>query len=170
VLEKRNVYNIKQDLHKDVIIDEKVDHSQNNHKNFVLKGNFPQSQSEIESIGEYPKLSLINNIQFSSSDSLYALGNQENDFRSNMNSALKFNTNNNNIEKKILTPRSNNGSDIKLESENTDSEKIINEMEDKKTEDYDNRPIKPLDPNLLNKQLSEFSEMSSEEYEQLRIK
>jgi hypothetical protein len=48
---------------------------------------------------------------------------------------------------------------------NTDSEKNT-----KVYEDYDNRPIKPLDPNLLNQQLSEYSEISNDELEQMRNK
>lgn len=34
--------------------------------------------------------------------------------------------------------------------------------------DYENRPIKPLDPNMFYKQLSEFSELSSEELEKMK--
>ena len=37
-------------------------------------------------------------------------------------------------------------------------------------EDYDNRPIKPLDTNLFEKQLSEYTEMSTEEMELLKKK
>jgi hypothetical protein len=36
--------------------------------------------------------------------------------------------------------------------------------------DYDNRPIKPLDQNVLNEKLSEYTEMSKEELESLRKK
>ena len=36
--------------------------------------------------------------------------------------------------------------------------------------DYDNRPIKPLDQNVLNEKLSEYTEMSKEEMENLRKK
>ncbi len=54
---------------------------------------------------------------------------------------------------------------LSADSENTDSEKNA-----KVYEDYDNRPIKPLDPNLLNQQLSEYSEISNDELEQMRNK
>ena len=37
-------------------------------------------------------------------------------------------------------------------------------------EDYDSRPIKPLDKNVLNKQLSEFTEVPLEEMEKLKIR
>ena len=36
--------------------------------------------------------------------------------------------------------------------------------------DYENRPIKPLDKNMFFKQLSEFSELSSEELEKMKEK
>lgn len=35
-------------------------------------------------------------------------------------------------------------------------------------DDYDSRPIKPLDKNLFDKQLSEYTEISNEELEELK--
>lgn len=43
-------------------------------------------------------------------------------------------------------------------------------MNKSKYVDYDNRPIKPLDPNKLNKELSQYTELSKEELELLRNK
>lgn len=51
-----------------------------------------------------------------------------------------------------------------MDTELTDSEKNLNN----RYIDYDNRPIKPLDANFLNKQLSEYSEISSEELEKMK--
>ena len=39
-----------------------------------------------------------------------------------------------------------------------------------KYEEYDSRPIKPLDPNMLNKQLEQYAEMSKEEMDIFRNK
>ncbi len=37
-------------------------------------------------------------------------------------------------------------------------------------EDYDSRPIKPLDTNLLQKQLEQYTELTQEELEEIRKK
>ena len=37
-------------------------------------------------------------------------------------------------------------------------------------DEYDRRPIKPLDKNLFEKQLSEYTEISNEELEELKHK
>ncbi len=51
-------------------------------------------------------------------------------------------------------------------------DKMTNNTNNKDNEsryvDYDNRPIKPLDTNLLNKQLTEYPEMSPEEMEKMK--
>lgn len=52
----------------------------------------------------------------------------------------------------------------RLESEMDD----LDSVNKSKYEDYDSRPIKPLDKTVFNKQLSEFAEVSSEELEQLK--
>ena len=53
---------------------------------------------------------------------------------------------------------------------NTESTESIDLDNKPKYVDYDNRPIKPLDQNVLNEKLSEYTEMSKEEMENLRKK
>lgn len=44
------------------------------------------------------------------------------------------------------------------------------ELNRSKYNDYDSRPIKPLDMNKLNKQLSEYNELSIEELQELKAR
>ena len=178
VLEKRNVYlndlysnnnTNKNNAHTDVNALPDLGHltqalnDQQENSHLLIKNVNSQSEVSGESTGEYynsnAKLSLMNNIQFSSTDSISA--HMHSNQQENSKSYLKRLPKNATGVKRI--------SDRDESADNTDSESkhlLIN----KQLDDYDNRPIKPLDPDLLNKQLSGYSEMSSEEYEQLRIK
>lgn len=49
-------------------------------------------------------------------------------------------------------------------------EKMDSDLNRSKYSDYDSRPIKPLDPNKLNKQLTEYPEMSQQELEELKTR
>ena len=95
-------------------------------------------------------------------------------FRISPNISPKIETQSFVVHSQVLTDTEN-----KADAENTDSDRPfktdnqnMSSPDQPRTpqqyKDYDNRPIKPLDQNLLYKQLSEYSEMSSEEYEQMK--
>ena len=56
----------------------------------------------------------------------------------------------------------------KAESDSSETEKrLINKS---RYDEYDSKPIKPLDPKMLNKKLSEYPELSEQEIEELKRK
>lgn len=64
---------------------------------------------------------------------------------------------------KIKFKLANSNSTERIESEQSETEKNKSRYDE-----YDSRPIKPLDPKLLNQKLSEYSELSNEELEELK--